>query len=98
MKIEDAIDSCARSSICGRTVPVLALQMLIDAAREKQERDKGCEYCKEREPLMSELGDLQVDDSDGTLWFTVQQAADDIYEDHTDILYCPKCGRKLVQE
>ena len=71
------------------------INMVLQALQEKAERDKGCEYCKERKPILDELGDLQIDDTDCTLWFTSQVEADDIYEDHTKINYCPMCGRKL---
>jgi len=69
--------------------------LAISALRAKQEREKGCEYCRERKPILDGLGQLQIDDTDSTLWFISQAAADDIYEDHTTIHYCPMCGRKL---
>lgn len=61
-------------------------------------RDKGCDHCRERKPILDELGNLQIDDIDSSLWFTYQAAADDIYEEHTDIKFCPMCGRKLGEQ
>ena len=72
--------------------------------RELAEADKdgrcsaGCIYCRERKPILDDIGQLQIDDSDSTLWYIAQVAADDIYEDHTEIRYCPMCGRKLTRE
>lgn len=65
---------------------------------EKWQREQGCEYCKERKPILDDLGQLQIDDTDNTIWFISQVAADDIYEDHTNINYCPMCGRRLSHE
>jgi len=74
---------------------------MLDEIAEIVKRDsrvnEGCEYCKDREPILDEIGELQIDDSDGTLWFIIQAAADDIYEDHTNINYCPMCGRRLKE-
>lgn len=76
----------------------------LDRLRELAEADKdgqcsaGCEYCRERKPILDDIGQLQIDDSDSTLWYIAQVAADDIYEDHTEIRYCPMCGRKLTPE
>ncbi len=77
---------------------LLDKKFVLDALREKAEREKGCEYCRERKPILNSIGLLQIDDSDNTIWFTMRAAADDIYEDHTDIRFCPMCGRRLDKE
>lgn len=73
----------------------IAISEAITALQEKLARERGCEWCRERKPILKDLGDLQIDDTDSTLWFTHQAAADDIYEDHAAIRFCPMCGRKL---
>jgi len=90
----EAIEIIKNVDICCNSAET-ARDLAIQALREKAEREKGCIYCRERKPILDELGDLQIDDTDCTLWFTSQVEADDIYEEHTKINYCPMCGRKL---
>lgn len=61
----------------------------------ENEREKGCEYCRESKPLLYELGITQIDCITGELWHTVQVEADDIYDESVQLNYCPACCRKL---
>lgn len=94
--IEYLADCCRQDGFTQKFIDSANLAIL--ALQEKAERKKGCEYCTERKPILNELGDLQIDGMDGTLWLTSQAAPDDIYEEHTKINYCPMCSRKLVEE
>ena len=70
----------------------------LEALQQAKMREVGCEYCKEARPILSEIGDLQIDDEDKTLWLICQSEVDDIYEEHTQINYCLMCGRELTEE
>lgn len=59
---------------------------IIQALREKQERDKGCEYC-------TDLGRHKVISAEISHF----KAADDIYNFPMPVKYCPNCGRMLKE-
>jgi hypothetical protein len=60
-------------------------EYILQALREKQEREKGCEYCT----------DLSKYKGFGYAEFFHQTAADECFEISIDVKYCPNCGRKL---
>ena len=75
---------------------IKAIDVAITVMEEKLERDKGCEYCAEDKCRLCTLlcdywGDGGTDkcSADGT---------DDPCAYYNLINYCPKCGRRLVNE
>ena len=115
MKIEEVIEIVSReeriscdclNNICVRRKS--ALNLAIQALQEKQERDKGCEYCKMpfgkginvNEHIAQSL--IQPDsavihqtknDTPGIVLFCKSQP-----HGYFDIYFCPMCGRKLSEE
>jgi len=74
------------------------INMVLQALQEKEERDKGCEYCKGdlegcTKPLPKKFGshDMFVADGKGEL-----KLFETKYKNNTAYInYCPMCGRKL---
>lgn len=84
--IERNCENCKANGIkecCQSCAQAFALQAL----KEKQERDKGCEYCT----------DLSRYKGFGYAEFFHQTAADECFEIGIDVKFCPNCGRKLDQ-
>ena len=71
--------------------------MGIAALREKQEREKGCEFCS-----CSEYLDNTLYPKEGYIFYagySKQIAADDFHEYETEeIKFCPMCGKRLEVE
>ena len=71
--------------------------LALTALREKQERDKGCEYCS-----CSEYPDNTLYQKEGYIFYagySKQIAADDFHEYETEeIKFCPICGKRLEVE
>jgi hypothetical protein len=101
--IENAAKVCAEEFNCSYDYVLLAL-------KEKQERDKGCEYC-ERENKCLKWFDLQpsIGSCEGDYGeFAIGTKDKNIYfhflDKHTDenfkttIYFCPICGRKLSED
>jgi len=62
--------------------------LLFQALREKQEREKGCDYCKTMKNLPFEEHDVYID-GNGKL---------DVDDDEDfQLNFCPMCGRKLEE-
>lgn len=67
-------------------------QLILAALREKQERDKGCEYCKGGGNAESLI------DGETTVFITSEDkvfCADQGGDGYLDWKFCPMCGRKL---
>lgn len=73
-----------------------ALGISIDSLREKQKRDKGCEYCTDNEDLAfghdstKRVGCIYID---GNLLVA------DLYSESmaVAVCYCPMCGKSLKE-
>jgi hypothetical protein len=95
--IERAIESLEyfiSGDCCGNQMDfVEEIEMGITALREKQERDKGCEYCTDYEDLasMKRVGCIYID---GNLLVA------DLYSESmaAEVRYCPMCGKELEVE
>lgn len=75
---------------------VTVIDMAIKALEEKLERDKDCEYCAEDKcRLCTLLCDYW---GDGGTDKCSADGIDDPCAYYNLINYCPKCGRKLVNE
>lgn len=74
-----------------------AAQLALTALREKQEREKGCEFCS-----CSEYLDNTLYPKEGYIFYagySKQIAADDFHEYETEeIKFCPMCGKRLEVE
>lgn len=73
----------------------------IKALKEKQQRENGCEYCKENESLYFDskfnnpnLREVYIED-DGNMTVT-PYLCDDTESVQIKINYCPMCGRNLA--
>ena len=73
------------------------LNLALTALSEKQERDKGCEFCS-----CSEYPDSTLYQKEGYIFYagySKQIAADDFREYETEeIKFCPICGKRLEVE
>ena len=74
-----------------------AYEMAIAALREKMEREKGCEYCKQAEPIAYGKDSLM---REGYIYLDENLLTADLYWESmaAAVCYCPMCGRKLGVE
>ena len=73
-------------------------ELAIVALREQQEREKGCEYCRDEKIVTSGLDHAGFYIAGNALTYSKQTAADDIFEDDAFVNFCPVCGRRLKEE
>ena len=74
-----------------------ALVLGANALREKMEREKGCEYCKQAEPIAYGKDSLM---REGYIYLDENLLTADLYWESmaAAVCYCPMCGRKLGVE
>ena len=68
----------------------------VDAQREREERSKGCEYCREAENIYYHAG--AVNSLDELVYITGDDLVVDIgcrFYLSASIKFCPVCGRRL---
>jgi len=73
---------------------LLRFEFVLQALKEKEEKEKGCEYCNRHIPINDFAKDysIEVDNAEISLWEDLKCLS------HIKIKYCPMCGRKLVEE
>ena len=73
------------------------VDMAIEALREKQERDKGCEYCSDHEDLAFGHDSLK---RVGSIYIDKNLLVADLYSESmaVAVCYCPMCGKRLEVE
>lgn len=71
-----------------------AIRLAVDALREKQEREKPCEYCEEARDLLFRQG--ACDSMCDHVYICGELLVCDY--DTIEISYCPMCGRPLKGE
>ena len=83
-----------------------AMEMAIDALREQEQREQGCEYCR---PPFRNLFSVTIDPETGeeiiTIFVDCDGQALRLYDDNpynpqidkVPINFCPMCGRKLKE-
>lgn len=87
---QEAIDMIAKGLDvhCELAKQIPMCEIVLAALREKQERQKGCEYCT----------DLSRYKGFGYAEYFHQTAPDEAYEISIEVKFCPNCGRKLEDE
>lgn len=97
-EIEDALqemEDYAFHPSLKQTISAQAQVMAIVALREKQQREKGCEYCTDPEPFRDCCFEQEGKGIERKL---IQKSENlfDAYVSEREIAFCPHCGRKLV--
>lgn len=101
MKIKEAIThfECQATNAAGLNdehgIKIMKYcDMAIAALKEKQEREKGCEYCLQGEDLVYGLDTMQ---RTGRIYIDGNLLTADLYSESMAVAVCccPMCGRKL---
>jgi hypothetical protein len=96
-KYEDAIKDLTafvEADIGDGDLHISSVYAAIEALREAEKRDAGCEYCNEPEPAKDCIL------PDGTEQFLCSRDGlfGDCYINTRKISYCPMCGKPLAKE
>ena len=72
------------------------LDTTIAALREQEQREQGCEYCREYKSIVEENGDfISLDATTSKGVFLEACTCDVVLE--AKVPFCPMCGRKLKE-
>lgn len=74
-----------------------AFFIAVNAMREQQEREKGCEYCNDGEAMAYGQDSLR---RAGYIYLDGNLLTADLYSDSmaVSVCYCPMCGKRLEVE
>ncbi|WP_195201334.1 hypothetical protein [Faecalispora jeddahensis] len=104
MEINRVIERLASCSIIPFDADAQEISSVaIAAIQEKQEREKGCEFCsgndwRDRKNIPLQGSHTQAEiviDTDNSIY--VSNMDDDISINTVEIKFCPMCGRKLSE-
>lgn len=91
MTDKEAIEEIEQSGLYGNQVHQKTLELALSALREKQEREKGCEFCN---------GDTFKSVGAKTI-FDMRKVflcgGDSMPEESERFKFCPMCGRELKE-